>query len=92
MRGRFYWQMTDRVKVSSQEPNMVVINEVHAETSSGCVGVAGLACAYAHARHREGPARPERTLSIACATKDERLLHLLELVKAKSHVVVRGGD
>jgi hypothetical protein len=84
--------MADRVKVSSQEPNMVEINEVHAKTRSGYVGVAGLACAYAHVRHREGLIRPKQTLSIAYSTKDERLLHLLELGKAKSYVVVRGGD
>jgi hypothetical protein len=38
--------MSDQVKTSSQEPNIIVINKVHAETDSGRVGVAGLACAF----------------------------------------------
>jgi hypothetical protein len=80
--------MTEQVKTSSQEPNIVVINKVHAETGLGCVGVVGLARALCECASLT---RPQRTLSITCATEDERFLHLLELVKAMSHIIIKGG-
>ena len=59
MKGRSYWQMINRVKASSREPNMVAISEVHAETGGGLCwsfGTGTCICSRAPSR-RPGKAR-----------------------------------